>query len=614
MYAQHNQEDDSYMANFLMNTGFGRGIGSSEDPRYEHQALAQYHDDHRQIGRNEYNDDVVEKYHLGLPPVDYVHGYPSAYDPPQHYHSPQAPRPQRGPVQRRVPEHAVAVDKMEPYVVPKEPTPAIAKPPIIETNTVMPQQPITTPMSVTKENSTGSALSSSTIFKILLLVFAVLTAVAAGGWASTSYSTKKSVRRSSVIWAWGAALSLFISLIMVALIIATNNGSSESNVAFAAGSGFKQTGFNAGNSPNVINPGPEFDSAYLLPEKKTQKDTWTNRQRAMGLNPDAIEGPRKDFRHRQEVDMRLPRPMVPIEQTGLDQAAYEEYMQRMQGYTRPEEYQRYPYMPTAAQFEHEPHLDDAERVFGLSGQPDYYMPRARQRQPKIHQSDADINHYQQLPGGYQHQPTVHPAMEQDPEHQMLPQVFGNDMVEYDNVMDDDLTAEEIVEQIAAERKALDDQLFRKGAPSSSAIARHTTSVQGTTAGFEPPKDQDGNPILPKELQPIETRKKRSGGARTQQKQPQQQLPPQSQVPPHHAQQQQYTQPRQNIQPRQPTQSFATPVIADARSDDPFNDEFNSPTVSKAANSFASAFAFSEIASDAEINQLIREAERGVQER
>ena len=180
------------------------------------------------------------------------------------------------------------------------------------------------------------------IYKVLLLVFAILTAIAAGGWAITSNSKRKSLRRSALAWAWGTALALFLCLVFLCLIIAfpsNTTGKAEGAVGEKAQVSLPGAPVNGIGAPGE-NTGAQFKAPTFIVDdtKSNDRNDWAAMQKKLGLNLKNMEGPRANYRSHPEIVQRYPEPLVPLEQFQMNQEDYEEYMRSIEGYNRPEEF------------------------------------------------------------------------------------------------------------------------------------------------------------------------------------------------------------------------------------------------------------------------------------
>ena len=331
------------------------------------------------------------------------------------------------------------------------------------------------------EKLTAEASSNTNfIYKVLLLVFAILTAIAAGGWAITSNSKRKSLRRSALAWAWGTALALFLCLVFLCLIIAFPNKNAVTGTA---------EGAIAENAQVILpGPGPENDQntsaqfkppTFVVEDKKSKgRNDWTAIQKQLGMNLKEMEGPRANYRSHPELVQSYPEPLVPLNQVDVNKEDYEEYMRSLQGYNRPEEIQRYAYMPNAAQFPYEPHLDDAEVQHGIEGEPVSYLRKSPMPNRKSMYGDPDVNDHldgQKAPVPYQIPTTVHPWLQEYLEQKEgvdnapdVAKVFQTDTSEHKAIIGEDeyrdlidKSAAEFAEELERERAQQDNMWFSK---------------------------------------------------------------------------------------------------------------------------------------------------------
>lgn len=499
------------------------------------------------------------------------------------------------------------------------------------------------------ENMSGGMKNNQNfIYKVLVLVFAILTAVSAGGWAVVSSTSKKRGRRTPMVWAWITAICLFLTMIMICLLIAfpaTISHASTDPITLASENEYLEDqevgttsprGQRTRQAPPLSkqrnNPGPEFNNIYQdnIKPDHLEVDTWTARQRQQGHNLRNLEGPRGNYRHRPEIDETFQEGLVPNEEIGISKEDYGEYMRRLQGYNDPADIQRYPYMPNAAQFEYEAHLDDAETQHGIAGQPGRYLSKSRMRDRKMDQSEPDRNSYNAPPGGYVVPTSTHPWMDMPSEDDSVAKIFETTSPEHASTMSKeeyesllDVDTEEMASSIEQQRKEQDAVFFPNKLgqiPVSSGHQQQQQSIKLDANGNPvlPPAlqpistlsehnqkkqqldtDANGNVILPSYLQPVETQRKKpkvatmqgllaNGGGQQNQ----------LLVRPQNQQQQQ--QPEEQLQVQ--TMNFQP-----QDENDPFNQAFNDPKAKDAAEAFAASFQMQEVPDGAELAALIAQA-------
>lgn len=155
-----------------------------------------------------------------------------------------------------------------------------------------------------------------------------------------------------------------------------------------------------------------------FPYHPNQPSTTMDQMRLQNTDMDNMEGPRANYGYKRgptpgdQRRLQESQLMRSAALYNMDEAAFAEYMARLEGEAPDQFYQAHPYLPFSAHWDHKQSIADTDEIHGISTHPGQALRKSKYIDPRIQQAGAKTSHLKDPPPGSE-QPIerVHPWME-----------------------------------------------------------------------------------------------------------------------------------------------------------------------------------------------------------